>query len=784
MPTTHPPPLARPRGLWKARANATSRSMASSGKKVPERKEDGTLNSSDTTDDERDSHSSSTTKARRKYSPSSTTLSSAAEDDPHHNHEVDQEDDDSFYYWDFSRLSSPPPSQYLPPPERVSKWTTRSKLMDTSSTATRGTQIDRDTCDYDDWEDLKELFAKAAEQYESDDVAEALPLLRGVIHECHRFLITYDDPSVLFTNSNHSTGIGPSISGGPLIRPKKDWSNERTSSIGAPTAPRDVKSKYGELPTAFHAIFGTALFLFGNLIAQEPSLALEGEPIDPIPYWFAALDIFETGENLPSRTNGRHAGLPEDWRMAIVWGRTLVCIADEIVTRTRKAKDEAAASAGAMGMGLTPGVAGAAAVSAPGMSGMPGIPGVPAFNPYAAMALSPASPGSYVSMNPFQPPNPYGLPVMSPLRTAMPSVPILGTSYGGFAMPTAAYGAMFPGSSIPYLMDEPSWPPESPFSAIASRRPPRTWRTTLARQSPNQLMKSAVDQFTRGIFFMPHARRQIQLPSMAGGGTGASATGLRPVRTQGSSSVSIEPGTVKLGIGLSQTNTGAIPASSTQPPFLPPFAGGASASVVTSRAALPGVQESFSRAKELFTIASEVLLLAEKLDVPSERKTWAAWADSVFNQMKMEADMDAWRGPITRARGRCWLIIGSAPMEIIEPALERGEDDVLHSERAKEARDGLLQAMEFFEKAKCSTSVVSTESKEQHVKVLEELRPLMVEALLTLGNLEIDDKKRQEYYDRAKLEAGDMDVDLMDDDSDADESSKGYDEGDSSMEVV
>jgi hypothetical protein len=35
---------------------------------------------------------------------------------------------------------------------------------------------------------------------EDDEASEALPLLRGVIHECHRFLLVYEDPSVIFMN--------------------------------------------------------------------------------------------------------------------------------------------------------------------------------------------------------------------------------------------------------------------------------------------------------------------------------------------------------------------------------------------------------------------------------------------------------------------------------------------------------------------------------------------------------------------------------------------------------
>jgi hypothetical protein len=39
--------------------------------------------------------------------------------------------------------------------------------MDTSTTAGHSLRPEQETFNYEDWEDLKELFAKAAEQYES-----------------------------------------------------------------------------------------------------------------------------------------------------------------------------------------------------------------------------------------------------------------------------------------------------------------------------------------------------------------------------------------------------------------------------------------------------------------------------------------------------------------------------------------------------------------------------------------------------------------------------------------
>ncbi|KAJ7904302.1 hypothetical protein B0H14DRAFT_2328264 [Mycena olivaceomarginata] len=426
----------------------------------------------------------------------------------------------------------------------------------------------------EDWEDLKELFGRAAEQYESDDVNEALPLLRGVIHECHRFLLLYEDPSVLFaTDPNRRRSKSP----------------EPISISPSNTQPRTRKKcKCKESPTAFHAIMGTALFLMGNYIAQDASLALPDEPNTGITYWLAALDVFETGENLPSRTNPRGCEAPEDWRMAIVWGRTLLAVADEALS----------------------------------------------------LALERER-----STTPLSPPAP-----------------------------------------------EPKWPSPaaSPFAAIAMRRPPASRRITLATAAPHELLLLAMDQFTRGIFHMPHPAH-------------------------------------------------------------------AADDAPTDAAARP-----FSRATELFTIAREVLALAERLPDVAERTRWATWADSVLQQMDMEGDTTRteWRGPVTRARGRCWLIVGTAGMEEIETrAEESGWDEVLDTEEADEAREGLTRAIEFFDRAAQSakSEVDADEGGD------DELQAFLAEALLTLANLTKDEDKREELYRRAQLFGGDemegMDMD-------------------------
>ncbi|KAF8895625.1 hypothetical protein BD779DRAFT_1500588 [Infundibulicybe gibba] len=540
-PFVSPLPRAQPRGLWKARSRAAAR----------EQRQQPTASPSDTDDDDNNDrhHISLAHPAKRPracpYAASDDTSSTTT-----------------------TTTRSPRPAHHQ-----------RTKPMDTSSAAGPGSQAAQDaSCDYDDWEDLKDLFAKAAEQYESDDAAETLPLLRAVIHECHKFLLFYPDPSVLFTQ---------------YVQPRpqqRSWAAERKKSPDPP-APRERKScKCVELPTAFHVILGTTLFLFGNLIAQDASLALEGEPAQPAPYWLAAIDVFETGEALPSRTSGYSADVPEDWRMAVVWGRTLVCIADEIVNTRKREADNADEEPDAdadmdMDMGI--------------------------------------------------------------------------------------------GSGIP------QWPPESPFAMIEARRPPVSQRITIAKSVPQELLLLAMDLFSRGIFHMPHPQH--------GAATGSASPG----------------------------------------------------------AEAPPPADSFSRAKELFTIGSDVLLLAEKLEHAGERAQWAAWADSVFNQMKMEADTVAWRGPITRARGRAWLVVGSAHAEALEGALERGEAQVLEGDEAVKGREALGKAVSFFEQARGSASAEKMGEKEG-----KEVARFLAEALLTLANLTIDEAEREALYTRAQVEGG------------------------------
>ncbi|KAK7022893.1 hypothetical protein VNI00_016880 [Paramarasmius palmivorus] len=478
----------------------------------------------------------------RSPSPSASSYSSF-------NSDSDQEGDD-IYLWDYSAFSpspstTPPLSPVLPsstPSARAKeKRPLKTSSICATSMARRQEQEEiNEAFDKQDWQDLKELFGKATEAYDSKAADEALPLLRGVIHECHRCLSFYTDPVILFAPP--PSVASPSSSSGSV----RSSGSSKSSGKAPATAPMvsTDDDEEPDLPTSFHSIFGTALFLFGSLIAHSPDdILLAGEPHDPSIYWRAAIDVFEIGENLPSRTHASQGihDTREDWRMAIVWGRTLVALVDERLT-SRNAK--------------------------PTQSGAE----------------------------------------------------------------------------------------QDPFPLITRLRPPISSRTALtSSSSPNELMKLAMDQFSRGIFHMPHSS----------------------------------------------------PSPSTH---------------------------SFSREKELSTIGTEVLNVAEKMDLAEERRYWGAWADSVFGQIPSQLPV------LALSRGRCNLIIGSAISETLE------EDDLsaeaLSSEEADEAREALEEAVTHFE---VFLAAPGHEFEEE-----EEVKQLMAEALLTLANLTVDEVKREETYARVE----------------------------------
>lgn len=145
---------SRPQGLWKVRTSGTPRLAAKIDKPLREqhidlavhnaasiRNDDG--NDSDTSF----SSSSSSSRKRRRLSPDTDTPSSS-----------DCEPEN--YFWNTAHQCTP---------ERPSFIRRRSnKTMNITTTASGSIPEGRANCSLDDWEDLKELFARAQESYDCE----------------------------------------------------------------------------------------------------------------------------------------------------------------------------------------------------------------------------------------------------------------------------------------------------------------------------------------------------------------------------------------------------------------------------------------------------------------------------------------------------------------------------------------------------------------------------------------------------------------------------------------
>lgn len=477
-----------------------------------------------------------------------------------------------------------------------------SKMITTSIAESVSREAEKkETFEYNDWEEIKETLTRASDLCDRDDPTAALPLLRALIHECHRFLVRFPDPSLFFSRPVSQRRRDGSDS--PDSVEERPWHESRwprrPSGSRMSTSPssssdedfgwsghqnRSRPRHRGESPTALHAVLGVALFLFGNIIARDPSLAIRPrEPTSPSPYWLAALDVLNAGDNLPCQTSGKDntssdsTSSIDGWPVAIAWGRTLVALAYEATKKQQ--------------------------------STLP----------------SPA--------------------------TARPSPPSPSTSTARLSPP--------PSIPTPRLQTTRArYHPRSPLAAIASLH--TASGLAHSRATAPELLTMAADQFSRGIFRMPH-------------------------------------------------NTPATPTPTRRTP---------------------------PRPHVLFTLASEVLAVSERLEDSAARARWAAWADTILSQMDMEAkaDVDAWRARLGAARGRCWLVIGGV----------RGEVSVSGSKGTEEACAGLNTAISFFDRAKGSD------------KSLVDVQPWLTEALLTLAGLTADECAREALYARAQVEGGDV----------------------------
>ncbi|KAG8840632.1 hypothetical protein FRB91_005868, partial [Serendipita sp. 411] len=267
------------------------------------------------------------------------------------------------------------------------------------------------------------------------------------------------------------------------------------------------------------------------------------------------------------------------------------------------------------------------------------------------------------------------------------------------------------------------WPKESSFARAVSKRPPLIRRVTLPGSTPHEMLTSACDQFSRAMLHMPHYKRHRQYPG-----------------DRYTPSVDLEP-----------------PRTFSHPIYAPPTMPGLG---IKSRTLVQTV-----RPRVLFTIASEVLSIADRMPAASERQDWAKWADDVFLQMDMEANMatgtpttpssmEDWRLPIATGRGRCWLIIGASKFETIEAELEEGGNDVLNSEKVEDVRAALLKAIDFLTKAQAPELTGPTSIQDPFGT---DFAPLLGEAFVTLAALAPEGPIKDQFLARASALGIDVD---------------------------
>jgi hypothetical protein len=507
-------------------------------------------------------------------------------------------------------------------------------------------------------------------QFAAPDPPSALPLVRAVIRECHRFIRAHPDPSVVYTRRSAPKSPSPSKTRS-RTRSRSPFASSR-SHQSRRTQSRHRTDIDLDQPTAFHSLLGTSLLYIGTLFSLDPGLALPDEPREPATYWLAAVDVFEMGESVVGMAQGESSegwgcaqvegdsyagddhrggrygchslelgGKREDWRMAMAWGHTLVALAEEKVRwaekeeQDRRTRIETASRRGKEGLGQ---------------------PSMAHFTPqaYASPSFAPCSPPPY--SQPSHTLSPYTL---SPLASA---------SHSGFSTASSSNGN-------PFTAPAPQWPSTSPFHAIAATGAgaTTTQRAGLARASAHEVLVLAMDQFSRAMLHMPRA------------GSASSAE------------ASVHNG----GVGLEGPDGHHRQTSSH-------LAGG-----------------SFSRARELHGIALALLDISERLPVATEREYWAGQAELVLAQMRMDVgvrevaglakgpsigdvggarpssrdggeDEVDWRQGVDAARGRCWLVVGSARAEELEAGLEAGDLEVLRCRSAEEAREGLAMGEWFF----------------------------------------------------------------------------------------
>ncbi|KDQ19474.1 hypothetical protein BOTBODRAFT_41677 [Botryobasidium botryosum FD-172 SS1] len=568
--------------------------------------------------------------------------------------------------------------------------------------------------DLEDWEDLKELFERAMNEYEGPDPLSSLSLLRGCIHECDRIQRLHPNPSVIFAplpSTSETESFGPTT---PLdTRLERDWDDDNGPGPweGPPPSPpvrftptldaasstlipkTTITSPSPDLPTAFHTIYGTALYLIATLIARDASLALPGEPSTPTPYYHAALDVFEAGTSLASKRGGE---IMSDWKLELAWGRALVSLAEESLN----------ASSGAV---------------------------TPAMNSKDSGAATPMSSlRDDVSVEMQSPPPPSAI----------------SSAEGSTALGAAA--------ALPL-----------PKSSSAGPR----GSSGVEGLTPHELLLRGADHFTVGMLHLPGRRLSLAQSLGIGGGapstSGGAGSGTTPLIIGGDGNGNIPQADTRTLSTEPPTN----PTIPSEPTLTPTSTSNASASGPTPIST--PTPTSIPRQKILHSIALQVFAVAERLPDRAHRERWVTWADGVLTQVEREGDdQHSLAFDTAKSRGACALVVGSGWAEELEGALEAeaeaededggagGGESVLDSADAESARDALAKAIAHFERAKEFTEDFEADEGD--------LQSLLAEALLTLANLTRNETQREQLYARAKAEGG-VDINLDSDNEGSDD---------------
>ncbi|KAF8593833.1 hypothetical protein BDV93DRAFT_529664, partial [Ceratobasidium sp. AG-I] len=152
--------------------------------------------------------------------------------------------------------------------------------------------LDQDALNLQDWNDLKELYQNALDAFYGSDPTTALPLVRGVLHECASLVSAHNDPTMIYL---------------PIEK--------------------EEKSALSEPASAFYVIYASAWVLMSTFARADESLMAADEPKTPMAYVLSALSACELGQKaLNTRNQERKV-----WDLEFVWGQALIGAAESLL---------------------------------------------------------------------------------------------------------------------------------------------------------------------------------------------------------------------------------------------------------------------------------------------------------------------------------------------------------------------------------------------------------------------------------------------------------------------